>query len=94
MKVHKELSISLTVDKILSNDVVWPSSETLVGNGLDFKSKIEITQIFEGNRWHPNLVLFGRDFDYRCFFIRFVEVLDAEDLRDFAFGVDREANRC
>lgn len=39
------------------------------------------------------MVLLGRDLDDWSVFVGLVEVLDADDLRHFALGIDGQANR-
>jgi hypothetical protein len=77
LQVHEELSVGLAVHEVLSNDVVRPAAEAFIRNGLDFKREVEVTQIFEGNGWHPNLVLFGWNFDDRRILVSLEQVLDA-----------------
>lgn len=82
----------MAVHKVLSYDVIRLTAKTFIRNSLDFKGKIEVAQIFKRNWRHSDLVLFSRYLDDRSILIRFVQILDANNLRDFAFGVDRKAN--
>lgn len=63
MQVHEKLGVGLAVHKVLGDDVVGPVREVLVRDGLDLQGEVEVAQIFERNRWHPDLVLFGWDLD-------------------------------
>lgn len=89
MQVNEKLSVSLTVHKVLRDDIVGASRKTFVRYGLDLKSKVEIAKILKRNRRHPNLILFGRNLNDWSVLVRFVKVLDANDLWNFAFGINR-----
>lgn len=88
LQVHEKLGVGLAIDEVLSYDVVGPATETFVGDGLHFEGEVEIAQIFEGNWWHPDLVLLSWYFDDRSILISLVQILDAKNLGDFALGID------
>ena len=82
----------MAVHKVLSYDVVRLTAKAFIRNSLNFKGKIKVTQIFKRNWGHSDLVLFSRNFDDRSILIRLIQILDADNLRDFTFRVDRKAN--
>lgn len=92
MQVHEELRVGLAVHEVLRYDVVWSVREAFVGDRLDLEGEVEVAQVFEGDRWHADLVLFGWDLDDWRVFVGLVKVLDAEDLGDLAFRVNGERN--
>lgn len=57
LKIHKELHVCLTTYIVLAHDVIWPLIEILVCNCLNFQYKVKVRQVFEWNRWHPDLIL-------------------------------------
>jgi hypothetical protein len=63
------LTIGLAVHEILSNDIIGFSIETLVRNGLYFKSEVEVAQVFERDRRHADLILLGWDLDDGSVFV-------------------------
>lgn len=77
----------------MSDDVVRFSTETFVRNGLDLEREVEVRKVLEGDRRHPDLVLLSWDLNDWGILIGLVEVLDADNLGHFAFGVDGETDR-
>ena len=82
----------MAIHKVLGYNVIRLTAKAFIRNSLDFKGKIEVTQIFKGNWRHSDLVLFSRNFDDRSILIRLIQILDANNLRDFTLSIDRKAN--
>lgn len=87
------MGVGLAVDEVLSYDVVGPATEAFVGDGFDFKGEVEVAQIFEGNRWHSNLILLCWYLDDRSVLISLVQVLNAKNLRHFTLGINGKRHR-
>lgn len=87
------MGVGLAVHEVLGDDVVRLVAEAFVGDGLNFEGEVEVAHVFEGDWRHADLVLLGRDLDDWSVFVGLVEVLDADDLRHFALGIDGQANR-
>lgn len=87
------MSVCLTIYKILCNYVISSVAEALVRDGLNLKGKVEIAQIFEGDRRHTDLIFLGWDFDDWSILICFIQILDTKYLRDLALSIDREGYR-
>ena len=88
MQVHEEWPIGLAIHETLSDDVVGLTAERFVGDGLNLEGKAEITEVFERDWRHADLVLFSGDLDHRGAFVGLVEVLDTRDFGELALGGD------
>jgi len=77
LQIHKELTVCLAVYEVLSYDVIGTVWKTFIWYCFDLQSKVEVTQVFEGNRRHPDLIFLCWDFYDRCILVWFVEILYA-----------------
>jgi len=72
----------------LGDDIIGSPCKVLVRDGFDLKGEVEVAKVFEGDGRHTDLILLCWYFDDWGVLIRFVEVFDADDLRNLALRID------
>jgi hypothetical protein len=91
LQIHKKLRISLAIDKVLHDDVVRPLGEVLCGDGLDLHGEVEVGHVLEGDGWHADLVLFGRNLDHGRVLVDLIKFFQAGDFGHLAIDSDWQA---
>ncbi len=87
------MSIGLTVNKVLYDNIVWSLWKVLCCYCLYLHSEVEVWHVLKWNWRHTNLILLCWNLYHWCVLIYLVKFFQADYLRHFTIYCDRKAQR-